>query len=56
MTKLLRLLNQIFTNHNNRHDLERFIRKHNPTSVNDVETLTRDYLYNRAALRGARIC
>jgi len=53
MTKLLKLLNQILANHSNHHDLERYIRNHNPASINDVEILTRDYLYNRPSFREA---
>lgn len=53
MTKLLRLLNHIFANQSNQLDLEQYIRSFNPMSIYEVEALTRDYLYNRASLRGA---
>jgi len=52
MTQLLSLLNQIFGNQHKSHDLEQFINSRNPNSHQQVEELTRDYLYHYTTSRG----
>ena len=52
MTQLLSLLNQVFGNLTNGNDLERYINSRNPNSHQQVEELTREYLYNFNASRG----
>jgi hypothetical protein len=52
MTQLLSLLNQIFGNQPKSNDLEKFINSHNPNSHQQVEELTRDYLYHYTTSRG----
>jgi hypothetical protein len=46
MTKLLSLLNQVFGNQTKSNDLEQYINSRNPNSHQQVEELTRDYLYH----------
>ncbi|MBT8520339.1 hypothetical protein G6734_05755 [Polynucleobacter paneuropaeus] len=46
MTQLLSLLNQVFGNQTKSNDLEQYINSHNPNSHQQVEELTRDYLYH----------
>ena len=52
MTKLLSLLNQVFGNQTKSDDLERFINSRNPNCHQQVEELTRDYLYHFTTSRG----
>jgi len=52
MTKLLSLFNQVFGNQTKSNDLEQFINSHNPNSHQQVEELTRDYLYHYTTSRG----
>ncbi|QWE14217.1 hypothetical protein [Polynucleobacter sp. AP-Sving-400A-A2] len=52
MTKLLSLFNQVFGDHSKSIDLEQFINSHNPNSHQQVEELTRDYLYQFTTSRG----
>ncbi len=44
MTQLFSLLNHVFAHHSNSHDLERYININNPTTHQELEELTRDYL------------
>jgi|APCry1669189034_1035192.scaffolds.fasta_scaffold61613_4 hypothetical protein len=53
MTKLLSLLNQVFGNQTKGNDLEQYINSRNPNSHQQVEELTREYLYNFNASGGA---
>ena len=55
MTQLLSLFNHVFGNQARNHDLEHFIASHNPDSHEQVETLTRDYIYHYTTLRGLQI-
>jgi hypothetical protein len=52
MTQLLSLLNQVFGNQTKGADLEQYINSHNPCSHQQVEQLTRDYLYQHTTSRG----
>jgi len=52
MTKLLSLLNQVFGNQTKGNDLEQYINSRNPISHQQVEELTREYLYNLKASGG----
>jgi len=52
MTKLLSLLNQVFGNQAKGNDLEQYIASRNPNSHQQVEELTRDYLYHYTTSRG----
>lgn len=52
MTQLLSLFNHVFGNQTKNHDLEHFISSHNPDSHEQVETLTRDYLFHYTTSRG----
>ncbi|QWD12547.1 hypothetical protein G6704_08910 [Polynucleobacter paneuropaeus] len=52
MTQLLSLLNQVFGNQTKSNDLEQYINSHNPNSHQQVEELTRDYLYSFNTSRG----
>ena len=52
MTQLLSLLNQVFGNQTKCNDLEQHINSHNPNSHQQVEELTRDYLYSFNTSRG----
>ena len=52
MTQLLSLFNQVFGNQSKRNDLEQFINSRNPNSHQQVEELTRDYLYQYPTSRG----
>ena len=52
MTKLLSLLNQVFGNQTKSNDLEQYINSRNPNSHQQVEQLTRDYLYHYTTSRG----
>jgi len=52
MTQLLSLLNRAFGNHTKGNDLEQYINSRNPNSHQQVEELTREYLYNFNASRG----
>ena len=52
MTQLLSLLNQVFGNQTKSNDLEQYINSHNPNSHQQVEELTRDYLYHFTTSRG----
>ena len=52
MTKLLSLWNQIFGNQTKGNDLEQYINSRNPISHQQVEELTREYLYNFKASWG----
>ena len=52
MTQLLSLLNQVFGNPTKNNDLEQYISSHNPKTHQDVEGLTRDYLYHYPTSRG----
>jgi hypothetical protein len=52
MTQLLSLFNQAFGNQSKSHDLEHFINSRNPNSHQQVEELTRDYLYYYTTSRG----
>jgi hypothetical protein len=52
MTKLLSLFNQVFGNQTKSNDLEQFINSNNPNSHQQVEELTRDYLYHYTTSRG----
>ncbi|MBU3620918.1 hypothetical protein [Polynucleobacter sp. CS-Odin-A6] len=45
MTQLLSLFSLVFGNQTKSNDLEQFINSHNPNSHQQVEQLTRDYLY-----------
>ena len=55
MTKLLSLLNQVFGNQTKANDLEQYINSRNPNSHQQVEELTREYLYNFKASWGLLI-
>jgi len=46
MTKLLSLCNQVFGNQAKGNGLEQYINSRNPNSHQQVEGLTREYLYN----------
>lgn len=52
MTQLLSLFNQVFGNHTKGNDLEQHINSHNPNSHQQIEELTRDYLYHYSTYRG----
>jgi hypothetical protein len=52
MTQLLSLLNQVFGNQTKGKDLEQYIINRNPNSHQQVEQLTRDYLYRYSTSRG----
>jgi hypothetical protein len=52
MTRLLRLLNQVFGNQTKGNDLEQYINSRNPNSHQQVEQLTRDFLYYYTTSRG----
>jgi hypothetical protein len=52
MTQLLSLLNQVFGNQSKSNDLEQFINSRNPNSHQQVEELTRDYLYHYTTSKG----
>ena len=52
MTKLLSLLNQVFGNQTKSNDLEQYINSRNPNSHQQVEELTRDYLYHSTTSGG----
>jgi len=52
MTQLLRLLNQVFGNPTKGNDLERYINSREPYSHQQVESLTRDFLYHFTTSRG----
>ena len=52
MTQLLSLFNQVFGTYAKSNDLEQFINSHNTTSHQQVDELTRDYLYHYTTLRG----
>jgi hypothetical protein len=52
MTQLLSLLNRVFGNLTKVNDLEQYINSRNPNSHQQVEELTREYLYNFNASRG----
>jgi hypothetical protein len=52
MTQLLSLLNRVFGNLTKVNDLEQYINGRNPNSHQQVEELTREYLYNFNASRG----
>ena len=52
MTQLLSLLNQVFGNQTKSNDLEQYINSRNPNSHQQVEQLTRDYLYHNTNSRG----
>ncbi len=52
MTQLLSLLNQVFGNQTKSNDLEQYINSRNPNSHQQVEELTRDYLYHHTNSRG----
>ena len=51
MTQLLSLLNQVFGNQTKSNDLVQYINSRNPNSHQQVEELTRDYLYHRTSCR-----
>jgi hypothetical protein len=46
MTQLFSLFNQVFGNQTKNNDLEQYINSRNPISHEQVEQLTRDYLYH----------
>lgn len=52
MTQLLSLFNQVFGNQSKSKDLEQFINSHTPNSHEQVDELTRDYLYHYTTSRG----
>ena len=52
MTQLLSLLNRVFGNQTKSNDLEQYINSRNPNSHQQVEQLTRDYLYHYTNSRG----
>jgi hypothetical protein len=52
MTQLLSLLNHVFSNQTKGNNLEQYINSRNPNSHQQVEELTREYLYNFNASRG----
>ena len=52
MTRLLRLLNQVFSNPTKGSDLEKYINSRDPYSHQQVEQLTRDFLYRYTISRG----
>jgi len=52
MTQLLSLLNRVFGNQTKSNDLEQYINSRNPSSHEQVEQLSREYLYNLNATRG----
>ena len=52
MTQLLSLFNQAFGNQSKGNDLEQFINSQSPNSHEQVEELTRDYLYHYTTSRG----
>jgi hypothetical protein len=52
MTQLLSLLNQVFGNLTKGNDLEQYIKSRNPNSHQQVEELTREYLYHYTNSRG----
>jgi len=52
MTQLLSLLNRVFGNLTKVNDLEQYINSRNPSSHEQVEQLSREYLYNLNATRG----
>ena len=52
MTQLLSLLNRVFGNLTKVNDLEQYINSRNPNSHQQVEELTRDYLYHYTTSRG----
>jgi hypothetical protein len=51
MTQLLSLFNQVFGKQTIGNDLEQYISSRNPNSHQQVEQLTRDYLYQLTTLR-----
>ena len=53
MAQLLSLLNQVFANQTKGNDLEQYINSRNPNSHQQVEQLTRDYLYHYTNSGGA---
>ena len=52
MTKLLSLLNLVFGNQTKSNYLEHYINSHKPISPQQVDELTRDYLYHYTTLQG----
>jgi hypothetical protein len=52
MTQLLSLLNQVFDKQAKSNNLEQHINRHNPNSHQQVEELTRHYLYHYFTLKG----
>jgi len=52
MTQLLSLFNQVFGDQSKSNDLEHFINSRKPNSHQQVEELTRDYLYHFTTSRG----
>jgi hypothetical protein len=55
MTKLISLWNQVFGNLTKVNDLEQYINSRNPNSHQQVEELTREYLYNLKASGGYKL-
>ena len=52
MTKLFSLLSQVFGDRAKSNDLEQYINSRNPNSHQQVEQLTRDYLYHYSTFKG----
>jgi len=52
MTRLLSLFNQVFGDQSKSYDLEHFINSRNLNSHQQVEELTRNYLYHLTTPRG----
>ncbi len=52
MTQLLSLLSHVFGNQTKSYDLEQYINSRKPSTHQQVEELTRDYLYHYTTSRG----
>jgi hypothetical protein len=52
MTQLLSLLRRVFSNPTKSHDLDHFINSRSPTSHQQVEEITREYLYSYYSSKG----
>ena len=52
MTQLLSLFSSVFGNQSKSRDLEQYIIDHIPTASEQVDEITRDYLYHYATSRG----
>ena len=52
MTQLLSLLSRVFSKQTKSHDLDRYINSRSPTTHQQVEEITREYLYSYYPSKG----